>query len=452
MDERDALRQLSIDELIGIIMDLQAKVKQLEERDRRPPKTPANSSIPSGQHPKANRPKKNRAKRGPKHGHAGISRTKTEPDVVVEVRVETCAACGADLRDVPYTVIGSSQVVDLPPVCPVVIEAHRCAVCCPACGQTQTADYPAGLEAERVFGPRLEAVVHYLHLAHPLSYVRVQDILHDLFGLDISLGALVNAVRRARNTFEVAAQTILDDVRASGVIGSDETGARIDGQNAWLWVVQTDTSAYYTIAPTRGAVVLDTLMGNAQPTVWVSDLAKAQLKQPAVLRQICLAHQIRDLQYAIDLHRCAWAYRFQALLGRAMRLGHQRDLIPPHAYGIQVVAIEHACDAVLKQVPRSPESQTLRQRFLLHRDHLFTFLSVPGVPPTNNASEQALRNSVIYRKVTGGFRSNWGASAYANVASVLETARRRGQDFLDTLLSLLTRPFDLSLSFALPGE
>ncbi len=77
---------------------------------------------------------------------------------------------------------------------------------------------------------------------------------------------------------------------------------------------------------------------------------------------------------------------------------------------------------------------------------------MPNVPSTNNASEQALRNSVIYRKVTGGFRSDWGASAYANVASVLETARRRGQDFLDTLLSLLTKPFDLSLSFAPQGE
>lgn len=452
MDEREALQQLSVDELIGIILELQAKVKALEERLNRPPKTPDNSSLPSGQQPKANRPKGERAKRGPKHGHAGISRTKAEPDVVVEVRVETCTACGADLHGAEQQVVGSSQVVDLPPVCPVVIEARRCEARCPVCGQTQTADYPAGLEAERVFGPRLEAVVHYLHLAHPLSYVRVQDILRDLFGLDISLGALVNAVRRAHDTFGAAAQTILDDVRASGVIGSDETGARIDGQSAWLWVVQTRDSAYYTIAPTRGAVVLDRLMGDALPTVWVSDLAKAQLKQPSVLRQICLAHQIRDLQYVIDLHRCAWAYRFQALLWRAMRLGRQRDLIPPHAYGQQVVAIERACDVLLDQVPRSPESRNLHQRFLLHRDHLFTFLSVPGVPPTNNASEQALRNSVIYRKVTGGFRSDWGASAYANVASVLETARRRGQDFLDTLLSLLTKPFDLSLSFSPQGE
>lgn len=452
MNERDALKQLSNDELVEIIVALQAKVKELEDRLNRPPKTPRNSSTPSGQSRKANRQKKPQAKRGPKEGHSGRSRTQSEPDITVELRVEQCAACGANLRHVPQTIIGSSQVVELPPVRPVVIEARRCAVECPVCGQSQSAVYPAGLEPERVFGPRLEASAHYLHLAHPLSYVRTQDILGDLFGLDISLGALVNVVKRASATFEDAAQTILEDIRASHVIGSDETGARIDGQTAWLWTLQTPTSAYYTIAPTRGAVVLETLMGDVVPTVWVSDLAKAQLKQPALLRQICLAHQTRDLQYAIDADRCAWAYRFQALLFRAQRLGKQRDAMPPHAYGRQVVAVERACDALLDQVPRSPGSQNLRRRFLLHRDHLFTFLVVPDVPPTNNASEQALRNSVIYRKVTGGFRSDWGASAYANVVSVIETARRRGQNLLDTLLSLLTPPLDLSLSFAPRGE
>jgi len=452
MDERNALKQLNNDELVDIILALQARVKELEDRLNRPPKTPRNSSTPPSQDRKAKQRKKPQAKRGPKSGHPGTSRTRSEPDITVELRVEQCAGCGADLREVPQTMIGSSQVIELPPVRPVVIEARRYAVDCPICGQRQSADYPAGLEPERVFGPRLEASAHYLHLAHPLSYVRTQDIVRDLFGLDVSLGALVNVVKRASGTFHDAAETILHDIRTSGVIGSDETGARIDGQTAWLWTLQTPESAYYTITPTRGAVVLETLMGDTVPIVWVSDLAKAQLKQPAILRQICLAHQTRDLQYAIDADRCAWAYRFQALLFRAQRLGKQRDTIPPHEYGRQVVAIERACDALLDRVPRSPDSQNLRRRFLRHRDHLFTFLVVPNVPPTNNASEQALRNSVIYRKVTGGFRSDWGAAAYANVISVIETARRRGQNLLDTLLSLLTPPLDLSLSFTAQGE
>jgi transposase len=290
-------------------------------------------------------------------------------------------------------------------------------------------------------------MVHYLHMAHPLGYVRVQDILKDLVGLDISLGALVNVVKRGRETFAAAAQLILDHIRDSTVIGSDETGARIDGQNAWLWVVQTADSAYFVIAPTRGAVVLEELMGNAFPTVWISDLAKAQLKQKALYHQICIPHQIRDLQYAIDADRCAWAYRFQALLLRAQRLGKRRDDMPPHHYGLQLVAIERACDDLLAQIPNFEWSQNLRRRFIKHRQDLFHFLYFHNVPSSNNASEQALRNHVIYRKVTGGFRSNWGADAYTNVISVIETARRRGQDILQTLSSLFAPPLDLPLSF-----
>lgn len=449
MEEKQALLELSKEELVEIILELQKQVQELRDQIKRPPKTPRNSSTPPSQERKGKRRRpRGTAKRGPKEGHVGKSRERREPDVVIELRVERCEKCGTDLSAEPQKVVGSSQVVDIPPVKPVVIGALRCAVDCPVCGQQQTADYPPGLEAERVFGPRLEALTHYLHMAHPLGYVRVQNILRDVVGLDISLGALVNIVKRGQATFAAAAQAILDTIRDSQIIGSDETGARIDGDKAWLWVVQTTTDVYYTIAPTRGAVVLEDLMAGNVPLVWISDLAKAQLKQPALRRQICIPHQTRDLQYAIDAARCAWAYRFQALLFHAQRLGKQRDAIPPHAYGRQVLAIEHACDTLLAQIPKSKWSQNLHRRFLKHRDDLFTFLYIPNVPSSNNASEQALRNSVIYRKVTGGFRSDWGAAAYANVISIVETARRRGQDILQTLLDLLTSPFDLTLSFS----
>lgn len=449
MDEREALLQLSKEELVAIILDLQQHIRELHDKIDRPPKTPTNSSTPPSQGRKANR-RRGRVGGGAKPGHTGKSRAKVAADVVVALRVEVCAQCGAEVSQARTSsprqrVVGSSQVVEIPPVAPVVIEAQRCAVDCPVCGHTQAAAYPAGMEPARVFGPRLEALVHYLHLAHPLGYAR-------LFGLDISLGALVNAVRRVQKPFAEAADAILERIRASAVIGSDETGARVAGetsspQNAWLWVVQTPDNACYTIAPTRAPRVLEAVMDQACPTVWVSDLAKAQLKQPALYRQICLAHQPRDLQYAIDADRCAWAYRVQALLWRAQRLGHHRNQMPPHHYGRQVRAVEHALDALLMQVPRSAWSQNLRRRFREHRQHLFPFLYLPNVPPTNNAAEQALRNAVIDRKVTGGFRAEWGATAYANVISVIETARRRGQDILHTLMDLLSQPFDLLLSF-----
>ena len=101
------------------------------------------------------------------------------------------------MRETEQRLIGRSQVVEIPPVQPVVIEAQRYGCRCPRCQRFQTAAYPPGLEGERVFGARLEALVTYLHQIHHLSYARLQTVLRVLFGLLISVGALVNLVQRA---------------------------------------------------------------------------------------------------------------------------------------------------------------------------------------------------------------------------------------------------------------
>ena len=178
-------------------------------------------------------------------------------------------------------------------------------------------------------------------------------------------------------------------------------------------------------------------MNNYQPQVWVTDLAAAQLKHPAQQFQVCLAHQVRDLQYAMDAHRCAWAQRLQALFYRAMRLGKHRNTLPAEVYSLQVAEIEGLLDDCLNIYPNPVDSQRLWRRYRKHRDSLLLFLHRDDVPPTNNASEQALRNSVIYRKVSGGFRTAWGAALYANVISILETARRQQLDPFATLASAL---------------
>lgn len=413
MDEQRAtLRQQSKDDLIDSIFEMQARLDQLEKRlaereakSQRQRKTAKNSSTPPSRSPKSNQPKQPSAKRGPKPGHPGCGRANAEPDVIVDCRVEVCPTCGYDLSATPHRQMSSSQLVDLPPIQPQVVEARRYEVTCPGCATTHQADYPAGWHPHRTFGPNLEALVHYLHLAHPLSYHRVVDIVRDVLGLPLSLGAAVNIVRRGQPQFDAAAQAILATIRDRAVVGSDETGARVAGRNAWQWVFQTPESVYFTIEPRRNAAVLHRIMGHHSPVTWISDRAAAQLKHPALELQICLAHQVRDLQWEIDTRCCAWAYQLQALFYRAMRLGKQRDQISPHHYGLQVQAIERACDTLLAQLPTGENSQRLRRRYLNHRADLFVFLYRYNVAPTNNASEQALRNSVIYRRVTGGFRT-----------------------------------------------
>jgi len=447
------LSGLSNEELIKMVLQLYGENEQLkaqlaekEKQGQKPAKTPENSSVPPASARKAKRQKAATGKkRGGKAGHPGKSRRRSKPEVVIECHLDSCPDCDADLRDTEQKLVGRSQVIEIPPVQPVVVEAERYGCRCPQCHRFQSADYPAGLEPERVFGARLETIVTYLHQIHHLSYLRLQKVLGVLFGLLISVGALTNLVQRTAHRLEPAHQAIRDEIRQSQVVQSDETGARVDGHNHWQWVFVTDTATYHVISASRGSGIIQTVMDDAVPLVWVSDLFSAQGKAKSTYRQICLAHQLRDLQYVIDAERSAWAYRLQQLFLRAQRLAKQRQHLPAHLYHRAVTHLEAETDTLLAFSLITSEAQRLQRRYLKHRASLLVFLHHPQVPPDNNASERALRNSVIHRKVSGGFRSEAGAQAHAIVSSVADTARKRNQDVLAVLQDFIGQPAPTSL-------
>src|SRR3954462_14749196 len=175
------------------------KIRELEEelsQFRRPSKTPANSSVPPSRGQKANRIEGGRRKLGPKGGHLGVSRMRSEPDVVVECRPRACAGCGQTLPQTGGCRTGRSQVIEVPAFEPVVIEAWRYTVACEQCGEQTAGIYPAGLEPRRTFGPGVEALLSYFHEGHHLSYERLVEVCRDVFGLTISQGGVENALQR----------------------------------------------------------------------------------------------------------------------------------------------------------------------------------------------------------------------------------------------------------------
>ena len=452
----EELRHLSPEQVVAAVRRLErllaaaeARIAELEgELARRggPPKTPQNSSTPPSKGWKRERRRAAEgAKRGPPFGHLGTSRRRAAPTAIVLCQPSHCGACGQELAAAPHHRVGVSQVVELPPVQPVVLEAWRYAATCLHCGTTSVAEYPVGFEPTRVFGPRLEALWTYLHEQHHLGYARLAALGRDLWQLAVSQGALVNALGRVAQRLAPQATAIRQQVRASPVIGSDETSARVNGRTHWQWVFQTPTASYHVIVPRRNGEVVQDFLGDAVPETWVSDLWKPQLGARAGRHQICLAHQLRELQYAVDQEQSAWAEDCQALFRLAIHRAHQRDRgeLWGAAYTAAVRKIEADCDALLATPVTGAEASRLWVRFREHREQLFVFLYDPAVPPTNNASEQALRHSVVHRKVTGGFRSEWGAEAHAIVTTVLDTARKRGEDLLSTLHTALGQPVAL---------
>jgi transposase len=191
----------------------------------------------------------------------------------------------------------------------------------------------------------------------------------------------------------------------------------------------------------RSSDVIQDVMGKHQAEVWVSDCLASQLKAPAQQRQICLAHQLRNLQAVIDLYPTAfWPQAMQAVFRYAIHLHGQDQQLPVEQFVQHVRWIEQLCDWLLKRSLSQDQAARLQRRFRKHRQSLFVFLYRSDVEPTNNRSERALRHSVIHRKVIGCFRSGWGASAYAALASVIDTAELEGIHAIDAIQSLVGSP------------
>lgn len=453
----DQLEQTSPAELVALVKALMAEVARLQEENRqlreeneklrRPPSTSRNSSQPPARDQKSNRPEnKPKKKQGPPFGHLRHTRPLVDhPDRVIPIGVEQCRHCQSDLRRVAAETVMRRQVTELPQVRPLIIETQQAEVRCPHCQQLNRGSLPAGLEAGRSFGPRLEATVIYLKHQQHLSYERIVASVHEMFGLRLSEGGVAAILERAGKNAAPVAEEIKQEVIASTVVKSDETSARIDGRTWWQWVFIGAEAVYHTIVPRRNAAVIAKVLGEAQIGVWVCDCFGAQLKAPAKIFQLCLQHQLRDLQRVLDqTPQEAWAAAAQKLFREAIHLKNRfqgaESPLTLTGYLRRVTELENRLDALLEEELTDDAARKLQARFQLHREKLLVFLYYPEVPPTNNQSEQALRTSVIHRKVTNGFRSEWGAETYAALQSIIATAQLRGQKVFETLVNLMGPP------------
>lgn len=446
MTQLPDLRHLSHgekDELIRAltahVQTLTARVGELEARLGEPPKTPTNSSVPPSQGKKSNRcdkPKREGPRTGSLGRKGGGRALMENPDETVIARPVCCGHCRAALDEADQSLAGRYDKVDLPKVRPMITRVERHAGHCRCCGAVTLAPVPEGLEPGTPFSLNIVALAIYLRVTHAVSYQRLSRLMMELFGLAISEGALDAAFQRAVPGFDAEVSAILARLRRARVVGSDETGIRIDGQNAWNWVFQNDEVVIHVIRHSRAASVVHEVMDGHRPVIWVSDLYGAQ-QGHAEEWQICLAHQLRDCQFAIDAGDQIFAPRMKMLLLRAFVLARRRHHLAESTRRSYRQRMERELDAVMMLLPVTRDGLRLRKRYGKLRSHLFTFLDHPEVGADNNRSEREVRPTATYRKVTGGFRSAWGANWYAAVRSIIGTAARRGIDAYQAIRMIL---------------
>jgi transposase len=441
--EKDALiaaltaRLVLADERIAAqdarIAALEARLDELT----RPPRTPGNSSKPPSQGQKQDLPAP-AADRPPRKSRPGVGRTlHPHPDRTIDRLLSTCPRCEAVFPNASQTPQQVYERIELPPVRPDVTQVRLFGGRCACCGERVTAEAPPGLEPGSPFGHSIAAMVVYLHYAHAIGMERLALLMNELFSLSISEGAICNILARAREPLLDATTAIEKVVLTSSVVCSDETSVRVKGKNWWEWVFVTTVAVLHVIKPSRGKAVVSALFGAIRPQVWVSDMLGSQ-RGHAVLWQVCLAHLLRDAKYAIECGDTAFSAPFRWLLLRAIAIGRRRETLKDTTLNQYLYDLDRRLDRIMAAVPIGQPGSKLHKRMLANRAHLFVFMTNRAVPCTNNISERHLRPSVIFRKVTNGFRCEWGAETYAAFRSVVSTAKANGASVLDTVHFVLS--------------
>jgi transposase len=442
---REALESLDKETLIRLVLVqvqtisaltrqiefLTTRVSELEAKLGLPPKTPDNSSTPPSQGRKAS---VSAAEKPERKAHAGAHRPlHPNPAHKRDMIATACQHCGADVSGVAQTACETYDHVEIPDIEPDVTRVTLHGGVCPCCAKKFKAAPPSGMEPGSPFGENLRALVIYLRFTQGIAFERLARLLSDILGLEISEGALVNMLEAAREAFAAQINHIRARLLSGTILQSDETGLRVGKRNWWLWVFHHDDSAIFVIEPSRGKCVVEGFLGAFRPDFWVSDRYAGQMGWAKKGNQVCLAHLIRDVQYAIDSGDGIFAPGLHHLLCRACRIGRRRDKLADVTLKTYAARLEARLDELMRRTPTHAAGVQLQRVIKKIRRYMFVFVTNRAIPATNNGSERALRPCVTFRKITNGFRTEWGARLYADIRSVIETARRRAITALEAI-------------------
>jgi len=392
-------------------------------------------------------PKADPKRPGRKSGHSPSHRPAPPPEQVgrtIEVPLPPdCPECLAPLDEVPVTVHDQYQI-DLPEPRPVVTRFRVPVARCPACLRRVQGRHPEQTSdalgsAAVQYGPRLLGLAADLKHRLGVSYRKCSSVLLTLAGVVVASAALVRSSHRLRKLAQPSYDRLVEAASKSPVQHADETGWKIGGRSAWLWVFADEHATVYRIRPSRAHEVVVEVLGEEFAGVLVSDcfLAYDPLR---FAKQKCLAHLLKTCG-EIERSKTRGAVRFSrrvaALLRKAMALKRRRGTIGDHGYAVLRGKIQAEMDRLLAGTYTDPDNARLARRLRKQREHLLRFLDHDGVDATNNLAEREIRPAVIARKLSAGNRTEAGAETHAVLASLLRTCRRQGRDILGSLGDLL---------------
>ncbi len=307
---------------------------------------------------------------------------------------------------------------------------------------------PAHIEKGQLTGPRLTATIAYMKGGCHCSFSTIRKFLRDVVGITISRGQLNKLIQKASAAFEQAYNEFLEYLPNEAKLNVDETGHKENKKRFWIWCFRGDTYTLFKIADTRGSKVLIDVLGEDFAGVIGCDYFSADrkyMKDFDILIQFCIAHLIRDIKYLAGLTDKATADYGQKLLDATrdmFSIFHKAEELTANDFAEAMEESRKAfLSIVLNDVPESRQAQNLANRFRTHGDAYFRFITTPGIEPTNNLAEQAIRFVVIDRYITQGTRSENGRTWCERIWAVLATCGSRGRNAFDFIFQSIQAYF-----------
>jgi transposase len=444
-------RQLErrLEEQADLLRTLRGKVLQLEEKLAAAQKDSSTSSKPPSSDlvkpPPAAAAGSPRALGG-QPGHPKHEREPFLPEQVTtfaEHALDACPCCGGGLRfsGARPTVV---QQVDVRPS-QLTVEEHTCPeYWCVQCRRAFKAPLPLHMTKGGLVGPRLTVLIAYLKGVCHASFSTVRKYLRDVVQITISRGQLSKIVGKVTQALEKPYAELVALLPSVAVAQVDETGHKNNGDAWWTWCFRTELFTLYHIDAHRNAEVLLQFLGEDFAGLLGCDYFSAYrryMRECSIAVQFCLAHLIRDVKFLTklpDARDRRYGERLRQALKDLFAVIHQRDHWLPAGFTLRLQqAREQVLAAGLHHVPPTRHSQNMAQRFRKHGAAYFTFITEPGVPPTNNLAEQAIRFVVIDRHITQGTRSEGGRHWSERIWTAIATCAQRGQSVYDFLCTAM---------------
>ena len=380
--------------------------------------------------------------RGGQPGHEQHLRTPfpREAVTVVPYTLDCCPDCGGALRlfPRPNDVVQQVEIAETPTT---VTEHQGLAYWCAHCRKLHCAPLPEAVVKAGLFGPRLTALVAFMKGVCHASFSTIRKFLRDVVGVEVSRGYLAKRIATVSAALAQAYAELFERLPGEAVLNIDETGHKENREKFWTWCFRAQCYTLFRIDKSRGSKVLIEVLGTEFDGVLGCDYFSAYrkyMRECDVLVQFCMAHLIRDVKFLLTLPGQAdqaYGRRLRNALRELFAVIHRRE-------EMTAVGFRRALQAARQQmllvgttcVPDTKHGRNLAKRFTRHGEAYFRFITTPGVEPTNNLAEQAIRFVVIDRRITQGTRSEKGRRWCERIWTVIATCAQQGRAAFQFLL------------------